>query len=270
MQVKFLIGGVLLAVLIIGGIWWWQQDQQNNETVTVTGPIEGVSKAEDAVPAAQTRVPAKIEPKEPPLPALDESDELVRESLTVLTENKPKSDVWQKWVSLDDLVRRFAVVVENATRGEYPRRQVSFLAPGGPFKVRKREGKTYIDPTSYDRYDAFVDALLVIPPEQAAEQLNRFAPLLDLAMAELGVRDTHAVQAIETAIDGLLQTPLLEGEVEVVQPKVLYLFADPKMEALPELSKQLLRMGPGNQLRIKAYLRDLQVALQHRPKISPD
>jgi hypothetical protein len=52
----------------------------------------------------------------------------------------------------------------------------------------------------------------------------------------------------------VLATPDLEGDIEVVQPKVYYQFADPNLESLKPLQKQLLRMGPQNLARIKGYL----------------
>jgi hypothetical protein len=43
-----------------------------------------------------------------------------------------------------------------------------------------------------------------------------------------------------------------------VQPKVLYEFADPALEALPSGQKILLRMGPENAARVKAKLREIR------------
>ena len=51
-----------------------------------------------------------------------------------------------------------------------------------------------------------------------------------------------------------MATPDLEGDIEIVQPKVYYQFADPNVESLKPLQKQLLRMGPQNLARIKGYL----------------
>jgi hypothetical protein len=59
----------------------------------------------------------------------------------------------------------------------------------------------------------------------------------------------------------VLATPELDTAVELVQPKVMYKFADPTLEALPPLQKQLIRMGPDHVRRIKAYLREVEAAL---------
>ncbi len=60
--------------------------------------------------------------------------------------------------------------------------------------------------------------------------------------------------AIREGIEQVLATPDLEGDIELVQPKVYYEFADPNLESLNPLQKQLLRMGPQNLARIKGYL----------------
>ena len=59
----------------------------------------------------------------------------------------------------------------------------------------------------------------------------------------------------------VLATPELLDPVELVQPKARYQFADPALEALPPLQKQLLRMGPEHVRQIKAYLRQVEAAL---------
>jgi len=263
MQVKFLIGGVLLAVLIIGGLWWWQQNKQESGPNAVPVPTLPPTEAAPATPKAEiTPVePRASEPSLPELPSLDNSDSYVRESLAPLVAESSEAKLWNSWLSLDDLVRRFAVVVENATRGDYPRRQLAFLAPAQAFKVQRREGKIYIDPESYDRYDPLVDALLAIPPAEAAEKLVITSPLVKSALAELGMGSQDPLAAIHSAIVEVLKVPLLEGRVELVQPKVMYQYADTDIEALPPLAKQLLRMGPGNVLRIQAYLRDVDASI---------
>ena len=51
---------------------------------------------------------------------------------------------------------------------------------------------------------------------------------------------------------------MVGGEVALLQSNVLYEYADPSLESLPPLQKQLLRMGPENLERIQVYLRALR------------
>ena len=57
---------------------------------------------------------------------------------------------------------------------------------------------------------------------------------------------------------------MLEGDVELIQPKVFYEYADPALEGLSPLQKQALRMGPENVTRLKAYLTTLRSELDKR------
>jgi len=67
---------------------------------------------------------------------------------------------------------------------------------------------------------------------------------------------------LRAAIKEVLDTPEPgSGQIELQRVSLVYQFADPKLEALPPLQKQLLRMGPENSRRVKAYLRELAAAL---------
>jgi len=59
-------------------------------------------------------------------------------------------------------------------------------------------------------------------------------------------------------IDVLLATPEVNGPLKVEQPKVVYVFADPALEALPAGQKAMLRLGPRNAAAVKAKLREFR------------
>jgi len=78
--------------------------------------------------------------------------------------------------------------------------------------------------------------------------------LLVAALKELGQLNPDPIATVRAGIDVALATPDLQGDVQLVQPKVYYQYADPRLEQLKPLQKQLLRMGPQNVARIKSYL----------------
>jgi hypothetical protein len=49
--------------------------------------------------------------------------------------------------------------------------------------------------------------------------------------------------------------------IDLTQPKVLYEFADPSLEQRSAGQKMLIRMGPVNESRVKAKLRDIRRSL---------
>jgi hypothetical protein len=199
--------------------------------------------------------PAPVAEK-PVVPPLDDSDPYVRMQLIA---GSPKVGDWLK---RDDLVRRFAVVMDNAAVGDVPRRQLAFLAPAGLFPVIESSDDRFVmDPKGYARYDKFVDVFTSVPPEDAAALLTSLAPLLSQALGEIGEPAEEPLATLKDAIAMMLATPELDRPAELMQPKVLYKFVDPTLEALPPLQKQLIRMGPDHVRQIKAYLRKVEAAL---------
>ena len=55
--------------------------------------------------------------------------------------------------------------------------------------------------------------------------------------------------------------PIEGADIELVQPKVLFRYADSRLESLSGLQKQVLRMGPENTRRLKAYVTRLRPLL---------
>lgn len=260
MKYPFLIGAVALAAAIILGLsFYWRMGSE--EPAPVPQPAPEISAPEplpepDMDIMAETPPSPVMElPQEPEfvLPSLNESDPFIRERLI-------DSALPTVWLEREELVRRFAVVVENAGRGEIPRRQLSFMAPEGKYPVRTEGDRFFVDPAGYERYDRYVVMLESVPAADLAGMLSDGYPLFDEALAELGTRESLLPQLL-TAIDQVLAVPVLEGEVELVQPKVFYEYADPTLEALSPLQKQVLRMGPDNVVRLKNYLTELRQVL---------
>jgi len=257
MQIRVLLIALVLTVVVIAGFWWWRSSDPEpapRETTAVeTAPVPEPEPTTPAPRADEPVVPT--EPAEAPLPPLEESDTVVRDELI------ERSPALATWLEREDLIRRFAVVVDNAATGEYPRRQLAFLAPPDRMPVVKEEDKITIDPEGYARFDGFVGSLTSVPPADAAALLRRFSPLIAEALGEIGEGEQDALGTVRAAIDQALGTPVVEGEVELVQPKVFYEYADPELEALPAVQKQLLRMGPENVRRLQAYLAEVKAAL---------
>ncbi len=255
MRIAFIIGGVALAVLIIAAIkygpgWFGGQDDQSAPVAAPAAVSE--PETQPLLPPPPDVAPPAMQPAVE-LPELDDSDPFVLERLAAF-------ELPDAWLDREDLIRRLAVVIDNASRGDYPRRQLAFLAPTGKFQVVERGDHLFIDPVSYERYNIYLDTLENIDPQTLADTLVLLQPLVSEGLSELGNQQSMATQ-INVAISRITDLPVLYGDVELVQPKVLYKYADPKLEALSPLQKQVLRMGPKNVLRLQAYLRRLQIAL---------
>ena len=187
------------------------------------------------------------------LPPLAESDAFVVEHLAGFG--------WPDlWLDREELIRRLALVIDNAAKGEYPRRQLSFLAPTARYQIVELGERFFIDPAGYARYDIYLDLLENVEPQSLAEALLLFEPLITESLAELGNHRSMVV-LMHMAISRITELPTLPEDVELLQPKVFFEYADPELEALAPLQKLALRMGPSNVRRLQDYLRAFQVEL---------
>lgn len=220
--------------------------------------VDEVTAVADAPPAVDDSVdePLEAQPPEPPaLPPLDESDAFVR------AQTSPAC-LPLAWVVADNLVRRAAVLVENASRGELPPKRGGLLPPLDAFPVRQEGERFFMDESGYPRFDPYLDQLEAIDPERLAGCIRLLDPLLDQALNELGHSDGPQA-GIAAVFDRILAVPEpIEGaDIELAQPKVLFQYADPRLESLSGLQKQVLRMGPENTRRLKAYVTRLRPLL---------
>lgn len=216
-------------------------------------PFPEVARSEkDEAPEIPAPRPAPDEPAQSEsvtLPSLVESDAFVRDRLDSL-------GVPPGWTAEDDLVRRLAVLLDSATRGEIPRRTLRIPKPDQRFAVVERDGRLYADPRNSRRFDPYLDGLEAIDPSAAARFFETIEPLVDTAFRELGSPSSGRA-ALQEAIAAVLETSFQPGDPELVRPKVFYEYADPDLESLPPVEKQLLRIGPRNLGRLQTYLKKL-------------
>lgn len=268
MRSSFLIAALAVAAAVILGLTYYLRQTGDEPLGHDPASAAGLESAGQAIVPDPAPPPTPAEEalaETPPSPAIDEpvlvlpalndSDDFVRARI-------PEA-VPAPWRERDDLLRRAAVVLENATRGEIPRRQLSFLAPEGRYPVKTVEvpgadrPSYFVDPAGFERYDRYLDMLEALPPAEMAALLRDTGPLLGEALQELGTEVTVNESILE-AVDQMLAVPILRGDVELVQPKVLFEYADPALEGLTDLQKQVLRMGPDNVEKLQAYLRSVR------------
>lgn len=250
---------LLLAALAAAAWLAWQRYQQ-----PVPGPASGtlapiVPPADPADPAA-SRVPPPLEPL-PPLeepPALDESDAPLQQSLEEMVGTGPL----EKVLIPDQLVRRAVVFIDNLDRRpirmrHWPLRHV----PGPPEIATAPDGSSLWSLDNGARYAPYVEALEAISPSGFAGVYRRYYPLLQKAWEELGHAEGSFHQRLLQVLDHLLATPRVTYPLELKRDKVLYQFADPRLEALSWGQKAILRAGPEHRPRIDARLRELRTAV---------
>ena len=204
---------------------------------------------------------AAVEPSEPAfiLPLLDASDALVRDALVSLS----RHEGLHRWLAVDDLIRKFVGFTQGVSEGRVIRSAVQVLAPRTGFSaIRVGDNAFILNPASYARYDTFTWIIDSVDAEALADFYVLITPLLDQAYRELGMPNPDFDRVVFAGIGLLLETPVVEGEIALERPVVMYEFADDSLESLQPAQKQLVRMGPANTKRIKSKLSEVARALR--------
>lgn len=223
-------------------------------------PIPPVPAPAAEGPAAGAKTPAPAQP----LPPLDRSDPVVLRALEALAGHERLA----RWLNAKGIVRRIVVTVDNVPRRQIPPRYLPLRPVPGSLVTRRvgppTSDRYVLGAANYARYTPYVDLLTAIDPKRAAAVYIRFYPLFQQAYRSLGYPYGYFNDRLVEAIDSLLRAPQPSGPVRLRRPSVYYKFADPRLEALPAGQKVLIRMGPANARRVKAWLRAFRAAIERR------
>lgn len=226
-----------------------------------SSPPVPVEVERDAVAPEPAEAPEPVQAMEAAagveLPSLDESDPLMRGLMSrFFSRPEPTS-----WLASPDLLRRFTAAVANVADGDSPQEHLGELAPAALFRVAERDDHLYVDPASYRRYDLVADLFASLDTTMSVDVYATVRPLIDEAYADLGYADQSFGETLARAIRELLETPVVEGDVELTPRTIGYAYRDPQLEGLSSAQKQLLRMGPENVRKVQEKLREFAAAL---------
>jgi hypothetical protein len=188
---------------------------------------------------------------------LDKSDDPVRTTASDLSSNA----LFTQWLKSKDLVRKFVAAVDNIANGQSPRAQVDFFSPAGPFKVAVKNGQTFVDPATYDRYNVIADVLDSVSTAGCARVYASARPLLAQAYRELGYPTQDFHQTLLRAVNEILRTPVVDEPIGLEKKVTTYAMLNETLEELSPAQKHILRMGPENLQLIQAKLREIALAL---------
>lgn len=229
---------------------------QEPAATTTTEALPATSPADTTAAPAPARIPA-APALQATLPGLADSDVEVREHLRALLGDGPLA----AWLKQDSLLQRIAVLIAGLARGEFSLETLLLAPPAGGFQAETRDGKMYMSPRNYARYNTMVGLVDGLDVTAVAEFFQRYRPLLEAAYGELGQPPEQLDTALLGAIDHLLGAPELATPPALAQESVAYTYADPSLEGLSEARKQLLRMGPEHTRTLKVKLNSLRTAL---------
>lgn len=247
---------LVTLVLVTGGALYWYFFTGTER------PADVRVETEDAL--APPGRPDPVEGEDLALPPLDETDSLVRQLVGMLSSHPRVA----AWLTTDQLIRNFTVVVINIADGQTPAKHLAAVRPAGQFSPAEEGDTLILHPRNYQRYDDYADAVAGLDPEGTARLYATLKPRIQDAAAELGhPGDFDAV--LERAFVELLSTPVVEKQIELAPKSVAYDFADPRLQSLSSVQRQFLRMGPRNVRIIQTRLREIAPHLGIAPETLP-
>jgi hypothetical protein len=230
----------VVLLLALAAVWFYLRRGTEPDAI-VSGTEQSLAQ-----PGSEALAGADVD-----LPPLDESDSLVRDLVRALSAHP----IIAAWLTTDQLLRNFVVVVQNVADGDTPSGHLNTIAPKGPFQTRQQGTATYIDSRSYARFDPHASAVSGLDARGTARLYATLKPRIDDAYREIAGKDADFDRALQRAIVELLKTPTIEGDAAVVPSNVGYAYADPKLESLSHAQRQLLRMGPRHVRVVQEKLR---------------
>ena len=263
-EIKWLIALLVAAAALAAAWFFWD----GSKTTPEPTPVEQRS------PVAETEPAEPLHPVEPlsvtpgegelvELPPLEESDSYF--ALALIDIFGPELETL---LADEALIDKTVATVDNLTRSRIAEkiRPVGRLSGNFIVSAAGDNGPYYLGAENYDRYKPLVNMLTGADLDELAATYRRFYPLMQEAFAQLGYPDGYFNDRVIAVIDHLLATPEPEEPIRLVQPHVLYKFADPELEALSSGQKLLIRMGPDHAARIRDFLTELRTHIAQPPR----
>lgn len=277
--VELMLAAALIAGLVI--FWFWTEEKHPVETV-VQVPAVPASEVQPETPLTpdipQRSAPVTVVvadtapvttdgtiPTEPPAPARApltalEGDALLREQLAAAGARP----LLLKLLSDQQPLEVSAALIDGLGHGNILRKFLPAGMHSEGFSVLTQDDGIYMNPANFLRYDRYADAIAALDVSVLVNAFHLLRPLYEQSYGYLGLNPDDFDNAIIRTLDAVLATPEI-GEPIALKPKaVMYLYADPSLEGLPDVQKQLLRMGPDNIRRIKQQAQALREGLLAR------
>jgi len=259
---KPLIGVAALVIVVVVGGWLWLRHGAPPAAPAVPSALPSTVAAPPEEPAIEHPLPATSDrATTAPVPPLAESDPAFRDALKQLV----GAEALGSYLRPDNIIRNVVVTIDNLPRQKIAVEKRPINPVAGSFLADGDELHATLDRRNYERYRPLVTVVSGLDMAKVAGIYKQFYPLFQEAYQNLGYPNGYFNDRLVQVIDVLLATPQPDGPIELVQPNVMYTFADPALEARPAGQKLLIRMGPDNAAAIKAKLMELRALVTAAP-----
>lgn len=252
---------IVLLVAAAGAAWYFRDvllPEQEAPMVTLpdTAPADAPVDTSPRHPVAPYEAPQGRPVELKPLPPLDDSD-----GYFMLAAVDVFGPAIESLLIKDAIIDRFVATLDNLPRDRVSEKIRPVGRLGDAFRADAEGGALYLSPENYQRYDRLVSRITSADIDAIVDTYRRFYPLLQESYERLGYPNGYFNDRVIEVIDHLLATPEVGEPIELIRPHVLYIFADPELEALSSGQKLLLRMGSEHAAVSKRMLRELRTQL---------
>lgn len=254
--------GGLLAVALLGaalGAYWLSQRSveapPSAPIFTAPVPVAAKPSAPPPAPVAEPEIrhPLEAEPAAPALPEPGHADAALFKALGKVLGKKLAA-----LVVPDELIRHIVATIDNLPRQQLPAAIVPLKRTPGAFATAGSGETLAIDIGNAKRYAPTVKLIAALDSAKLVALYREFYPLFQRAYVQLGYPKGYFNDRLVETIDDLLAAPDVEPGARLVQPKVLYEYADPELQARSAGQKIMMRVGPANAAELKAKLGEIR------------
>ncbi len=252
------VAPIVIVVSAAGGIYYYYHSKNQPPAEVKVKPQTPAPIAKNDETAVKHPIPAAPDDANyATLPELNDSDASVRGALEGLFGKKPV----EQMLVPETIIRHIVVTVDNLPRQKVAVEKRPVKALAGQTVVVTEGDRVTLSEANYARYAPVIALVKNMDAQQVSDLYFRFYPLFQQAYEDLGYPGQYFNDRLVEAIDSLLAAPEVTGPVDLVQPRVFYEYADPKLEARPAGQKLMVRMGRENAAQVKEKLRALRKAI---------
>jgi len=253
----WIVGAVVAAAVAAGG-WYWYSGRVH--PAAEPPPVRPAAPQPAASAAPEISHPLSTEGAPTALPALNDSDPVVHDSLVGVFGR----DTIERFLVPQNIVRHLVVTVDNLPRHKVNVELRPVKPTAGQAVTAGRGEVTTLGEANFERYAPLARVVQGTDVKSLAVVYERLYPLFQQAYEDLGYPGKYFNDRLVEVIDHLLQTPEVPAPIPVQQPKVFWEYADSSLENRSAGQKLLIRMGPQNARIIKAKLRDFRAEIVKR------
>lgn len=239
---------ILLAGSTAGYMYW--------QTLQIDSDLDKVVADE---PETEVQLKLNEPPSPTPLPTLEESDSFVADTLNTLLGNESLTKIFITRKFIQNLV----TTIDNLPSMSLPKNIMPIELAAGSFMTSGAEGMLTINPKNAERYTPYMNVVTAVDSKKLVQAYIRLYPLFQQAYEELGYPDQYFNDRLLRVIDELLAAPDISEPVKIVQPLVVYKFADEDLESRSIGQRIMMRIGSGNEAKLKTKLIEIRQELQH-------